>query len=134
MKKRETLNQTPKLEPALLKSIANAQVLVKEARSTRSDKRAFAFALWRAAAETEYVAFRIASTFGYEDYSPSVDDDPEGDELEIAEQLLKEAERSMLQQPQRSYDSVRKTVTLLRKLYGAEEKDKKQELPETVDD
>jgi len=112
--------------------MAKVRALVKEAQSTHSDKRAFTLALWKAAAEGEYVAFRIASTFGYEDYKPSIDDDPQGDELEVAEQLLNEAEKSILQQPQRSYHSVRKAVTLLRKLYGVEEKGKKEDMPETV--
>jgi len=115
--------------------MAKAQALVKEAQSTRSDRRVFMLKLWRAAAETEYAAFRIASTFGYEDYQPAnVDEDPEGDQLEIAEQLLKGAQKSLVQQPQQSYDSVREAVTILRKLYGAEEKGKKEGAPETIDE
>jgi hypothetical protein len=134
MKKRERLNQALKVDQELLTSIAKARARVKEAQSMRSDKRAFVLALWKAAAESEYVAFRVASTFGYEDYKPRIDDDPQEDELEVAEQLLNEAEKSILQQPQRSYDSVRKAVTLLRKLYGVEEKGKKQDMAETIDE
>ena len=119
----------------LLKSIAKAQALVKEAQSTRSDKHAFMLTLWKAAAETEYVAFRIATTLGYEDYQPTnTDEDQGGDQLGIAEQLLKEAQKSLVQQPDKSYGSVRKTVTILRKLYGAEEKGKKETMPETIDE
>lgn len=115
--------------------MAKAQALVREAQNARPDKRAFMLTLWKAAAETEYVAFRIASTLGYEDYPPpNIDEDQGGDQLEIAEHLLKEAHKSLAQQPQQSYDSVRKTVTILRKLYGAEEKGKKESAPETVDE
>ena len=115
--------------------MAKAQALVKEAQTTRSNKRAFMVTLWKAAAETEYAAFRIASTLGYGDYQPTnMDEDPEGDQLEIAEQLLKEAQKSLVQQPQQSYDSVRKTVTILRKLYGAEEKGNKEDVRQTIDE
>jgi len=129
------LNQFSKQDQVLLQSIAKAHALVKEAQSTRSDKRAFMLTLWKAAAETEYVAFRIAATLGCEDYQPTnMDEDQGGDQLEIAEQLLKEAQKSLVKQPQESYDSVRKTVTILRKLYGAEEKGKKEDVPETIDE
>jgi len=81
----------------LLKSIAKAQTLVSEAKSNRVDQNAFAFTLWKAAAEAEYAAFQIAATFGYEDYHPTNLNDQEGDELETAEKLLREAQKSLLE-------------------------------------
>jgi len=129
------MNQSGKQDQVLLKSMAKAQALLKEAQSTRSDKLVFMLTLWKAAAETEYIAFRIASTLGFEDYSATnMDENQGGDQLEIAEQLLKEAQKLLVQQPKQSYDSVRKTVTILRKLYGAEEKGKKEDAPETIDE
>jgi len=128
------LPQLPKPDQVLLQSMTKAQTLVKEAQSVRSDKQAFALTLWKAAAESEYAAFRIAVALGYEDYqSPDIDEDPQGDQLEVAEELLKEAEKSLSQKPQQSYASVRKTVAILRKMYGAEEKGAKEDVPEPVD-
>lgn len=113
--------------------MTKAQTLVKEAQSIRSEKQAFVLTLWKAAAESEYAAFRIAVALGYEDYQPpDTNEDPEGDQLEVAEELLKEAQKSLSQNPQQSYVSVRKTVAILRKMCGAEEKGTK-EAPETVE-
>lgn len=133
MSKESTQSHIP--DGVLEQNIRKTQTLLDAAKISRSaDKQTFQLSIWKAAAEAEYIAFRISATSGYENYEPSTADLGNKDPLELAAELLAEARRSLAQEPRHAYDCIRRIVAVLRRLYGVQEKAMKEAGPEIVDE
>lgn len=116
----------PERDQIILDALARALYLVDEAEKENivEDKASYQLALWKSAAESEYVAFQISTTHALGDYDPGGDKDevdPEAS-VEMARGHLQEAQSAIRSDPREAYRAVRKAVTVLRRLYGAGEK------------
>jgi hypothetical protein len=116
----------PERDQIILDALARALSLVEEAGKANSaeDKASYQLALWKSAAESEYVAFQISTSHGLGDYDLEIDKgrvDPKAS-TEIARGHLQEAQSVIQSDPRLAYSAVRNAVTVLRRLYGTGEK------------
>jgi hypothetical protein len=106
-------------------TLAGVLSLVEQAEqaSAGEDKRAFELLLWKSAAEAEYVAFLLSMGYGLGDFDPR--DERAGSEPELtvqaARKLLLEAKSSLKSNPREAYRSLRRAITILRKMHLAAE-------------
>ena len=106
-------------------TLAGVLSLVEQAeRATAGeDKQAFQFLLWKSAAEAEYVAFQLSMDYGLGDFEPG--DEGAGSEAELtvqeARQLLLQTKSSLQSNPREAYRSLRRAITILRKMHLATE-------------
>jgi len=106
-------------------TLAGVLSLVEQAEQATAgeDKQAFQFLLWKSAADAEYVAFQLSMGHGLGDFEPG-DERAESEAeltLQAARKLLLEAKSSLQSNPREAYCSVRKAVTILRKMHLAAE-------------
>jgi hypothetical protein len=121
---------------SLEQNIEKTRTLLAEAQRNPSDKQAYSLLLWKVAAEAEYVAFRISTMSGLKDYEPTdpAESDGGSDPLQTAQSLLNEVQQSYQKNPKQAYERIRRVVTVIRKVYGTEEKTRtKASKPETID-
>jgi hypothetical protein len=118
-------------------NLAGVLSLVEQAEQATAgeDKQAFRFLLWKSAAEAEYLAFQLSIGHGLGDFEPG-DERAESEAeltLQAARKLLLEAKSSLQSNPREAYRSVRKAVTILRKMHLAAEnvsKERRKSRPE----
>ena len=106
-------------------AFAGVLLLIEQAEQATAgeDKQTFQFLLWKSAAEAEYVAFQLSMGYGLGDFEPR--DERAGSEAELtvqaARQLLLEAKSSLQSNPREAYRSLRRAITILRKMQLAAE-------------
>ena len=114
----------------ILDTMSKTLSLVSEAEKAQgSDESSFKFLLWKAAAETEFLAFQISTAYSLAEYDlggkGEENIDP-ANPLEAARSALEEAKSSLKSDPKEAYRASRKAVSILRTTYTDIDKPSKQ--------
>jgi hypothetical protein len=107
-------------------AFSRAISLIDEARELRasSESSPWRLLLWKAAAEAEYLAFKISFQYDLIDYDPNRDTKRTNDQdpLAQARTLLLQAQASIQTDPPSGYEAIRGAVTILRSAYADAER------------